>query len=187
LGIFPKSSGTTLVFHLQSTSESGDLVNEQYMTTFLPRVKWPDPVGQPPPGHKISDEVRKAAPVASVVQRFDEDQTFRYAEASGDPSRWHLDNEYARAAGLSGIIIHGLCAMAFLGRAVAETAPGGDLLRLRRLAVRFSHPIYPGSAMTTLVWAGGADQDGTRLFFETLGPDEKKVVTNGLAVLAPAL
>lgn len=185
LGIFPKSSGTTLVFHLQTMSEVGDLLNEQYMTTFLPRVQWPDKVGEPPPDHTIPAEVRAGAPIARVIQRFDDDQTFRYSEASGDPSRWHLDNEYARAAGLPGIIIHGLCTMAFLGRALAETAADGDLLRLRRLAVRFSHPIYPGSAMTAVIWGGGADREGLRLFFEALGPGEAKVVSHGLAVVSP--
>ncbi len=184
LGIFSKASGTTLVFHLETTSEAGDLLNDQYMVTFLPGVQWPDNAGEPPPDHKIPDDVRARAPIARVIQRFDDDQTFRYADASGDPSRWHLDAEYARAAGLPGIIIHGLCTIAFLGRALAETAAEGDLLRLRRLAVRFSRPIYPGSAMTTVIWGGGSDRGGARLFFEALGPDGAKVITNGLAVVS---
>jgi hypothetical protein len=74
--------------------------------------------------------------------------------------------------------------MAFLARAVAGTAAEGDLLRLRRLAVRFSHPIYPGSTMTTVIWPGGTAQEGTRLFFEAIGPGEATVVTHGLGVVS---
>ncbi len=84
--------------------------------------------------------------MAEVTYRFDDDQTFRYAEASGDPVRIHLDDAAARAVGLPGIIIHGLCTMAFCGRAVIESVGGGDPTRLARLAVKFSRPVLPGQA-----------------------------------------
>ncbi|MGH7425078.1 MAG: FAS1-like dehydratase domain-containing protein, partial [Candidatus Methylomirabilales bacterium] len=53
-----------------------------------------------------------------VAQRVDEDQAFRYAEASGDRNAVHLDEEAARAAGFPGIILHGMCTMALAGKAV---------------------------------------------------------------------
>ena len=46
----------------------------------------------------------------------------RYAEASGDPMQIHLDEEFAKAVGLPGIIIHGLCTMAFTSVAAIEHA-----------------------------------------------------------------
>jgi acyl dehydratase len=49
--------------------------------------------------------------------RPDEDVTFRYAEASGDHSSVHLDEEFARSVGLPGIILHGLYSMALVARA----------------------------------------------------------------------
>lgn len=73
-------------------------------------------------------------------QTFDADQTFRYAEASGDTMPIHTDEEFARSVGLRGIIIHGLCTMAFVSRAAIQTACPEDPSRLRRLAVRFSAP-----------------------------------------------
>jgi len=47
----------------------------------------------------------------------------RYAAASGDHARIHLDDETARAAGFPGVIAHGLLVMAYLGRAVADGIP----------------------------------------------------------------
>ena len=181
MGISPKSSGTTLTYKFETRSRSGELVNEQYMTTFLPSVMWPQAVGERAPDHLVPVEVKNAAPNHRVVQGFDADQTFRFSAASGDHSPMHLDIEQAKKAGLPGIIIHGLCTMAFVARAVAESVGGGDVLRLRRLAVRFSRPIFPATEMTTLLWFGGALGHGALYFCEARGSDGVAVITNGLA------
>ena len=181
LGISPKSSGTALAFEVETRGRAGGLLNRQYMTTFLPRVRWPREDGERPPDRPVTLTGAAHPVVARISQRFDPDQTFRYAEASGDPSRWHLDDAVARAAGLPGIIIHGLCTMAFLGRALAECVTDGDVLRVRRLAVRFSRPVFPGSTVTTAIWAGDA-RDGRRPYiFEATREDGERVITNGLA------
>ena len=52
------------------------------------------------------------------MQTFDADQTFRYSEPAGDPMPIHLDEDFAKAMGLPGIIIHGLCTMAFTSHAL---------------------------------------------------------------------
>src|SRR5262249_25472406 len=149
--------------------------------TFLPRVRWPREEGERPPGRSAPTTGETHPVVARATQHFDGDQTFRYAEAAGDPSRWHLDNSVARAAGLPGIIIHGLCTMAFLGRALSERAADGDALRIKRLAVRFSRPIFPGSAMTTDIRAGDSCQDRRTYLVEATREDGERVITNGLA------
>jgi acyl dehydratase len=58
----------------------------------------------------------------------------RYAAASGDHARIHLDDETARAAGFPGVIAHGLLVMAYLGRAVGGWYPDGVL---RNFSCRF--------------------------------------------------
>ena len=181
LGISPRSTGTTLTFHLQTRGVSEEGINDQYMTTFLPGVAWPQEVGERPPVRGLPTEGGPALPVRRIVQRFDEDQTFRYAQASGDQSRWHLDREYARVAGLPDIIIHGLCTLAFVGRAIAESVAAGDATRLRRLAVRFSRPIFPGSEITTELSDPGDGPGRRRYAFEAKRPDGQRVLTNGLA------
>jgi acyl dehydratase len=61
--------------------------------------------------------------------------TVRYAGASGDFNPIHIDEEFARAVGLPGRILHGLWTMAQVARAQTEAA--GGLTHLRRLSVQF--------------------------------------------------
>jgi acyl dehydratase len=61
--------------------------------------------------------------------------TVRYAGASGDFNPIHIDEEFAKAVGLPGRILHGLWTMAQVARAQTEAAGGPE--RLRRLSVQF--------------------------------------------------
>ncbi len=61
--------------------------------------------------------------------------TVRYAGASGDFNPIHIDEEFAKAVGLPGRILHGLWSMAQVARAQTDAAgaPGA----LKRLSVQF--------------------------------------------------
>src|ERR1700677_4970750 len=61
--------------------------------------------------------------------------TARYAGASGDFNPIHIDEEFARAVGLPGRILHGLWTMAQVARAQTEPADGPQ--HLKRLSVQF--------------------------------------------------
>jgi acyl dehydratase len=61
--------------------------------------------------------------------------TARYAGASGDFNPIHIDEEFARAVGLPGRILHGLWTMAQVARAQSEAAGGPE--HLKRLSVQF--------------------------------------------------
>jgi acyl dehydratase len=61
--------------------------------------------------------------------------TVRYAGASGDFNPIHIDEEFARAVGLPGRILHGLWSMAQVAR--AQTEAGGGPAVLKRLSVQF--------------------------------------------------
>ncbi len=61
--------------------------------------------------------------------------TARYAGASGDFNPIHIDEDFARAVGLPGRILHGLWSMAQVARAQTEAAGGPE--HLKRLAVQF--------------------------------------------------
>jgi acyl dehydratase len=61
--------------------------------------------------------------------------TARYAGVSGDFNPIHIDEEFARAVGLPGRILHGLWTMAQVARAQTEAAGGPE--RLKRLSVQF--------------------------------------------------
>jgi len=61
--------------------------------------------------------------------------TVRYAGASGDFNPIHIDEDFARAVGLPGRILHGLWTMAQVARAQTDAAGGPE--HLKRLAVQF--------------------------------------------------
>ncbi|WP_318307668.1 MaoC/PaaZ C-terminal domain-containing protein [Amycolatopsis solani] len=166
--------GTRATVYLECRTAAGALVNEQYVTFFVRGFDTGEQRGTLGPSHRFNDALRASAPVAKVVQHVDDDQTYRYGPAAGDPMPIHLDEEVARSAGLPGIIAHGLCTMAFTSWAVlTEVAPAG---RLRRLAVRFAAPVLPGQDLSTAIWAAGP---GTFAFETTVG--DTVVLKDGLA------
>jgi acyl dehydratase len=75
----------------------------------------------------------RAIPQLSVTP--DKYLTVRYAGASGDFNPIHIDEEFARAVGLPGRILHGLWTMAQVARAQTEAAGGPE--QLKRLSVQF--------------------------------------------------
>jgi acyl dehydratase len=176
--------GTRAAILLECRSEDGELVNEQYVTTFVRGFNVGKAVGELSPDHKFDEQLRERAPAVKVVQHIDADQTFRYAPAAGDPMPIHLDDDVAKDAGLPGIIAHGLCTMAFTSWALLTELAGSDVNRLKRLAVRFSKPVLPGHDLETRVWDTGSANGITSYAFQTMrGRDasEELVITDGLA------
>ncbi|OMC03442.1 MaoC/PaaZ C-terminal domain-containing protein [Mycolicibacterium fortuitum] len=173
-------NGTRAAIYLECRTEDGELVNEQYVTTFVRGFDAGKSMGELSPAHRFDDALRVGSPVATVVQHVDDDQTFRYAPAAGDPMPIHLDEEVARDAGLPGIIAHGLCTMAFTSWAVLTEVAGSDVNRLRRFAVRFSKMVLPGDNLETRVWRRGTAGGVTTYAFETARGSDL-VITDGLA------
>jgi acyl dehydratase len=191
IGIGVRGSGTTVVVSTESRDEAGELVNEQYYTLFFRGVSDGEGGGRTAPEHKLTAEVKARPPIAEAIHPVDADQTFRYADASGDRMPIHLDDSLARAMGLPGIIVHGLCTMAFAGRAVVEEVAGGDSARLRRLAVRFSRPLLPGQTITTRIFDAGplpgppGNGDPVHAYaFESVNPEGQAAVKDGWAEVA---
>ena len=146
------------------------------MTTFVRGAQGAEDVGDEAPAHRFDEALREREPDAEVAQTFDADQTFRYAEASGDPMQIHLDEEFAKAVGLPGIIIHGLCTMAFTSVAAIGHACPDDPTRLKRLAVRFAIIALPEQTITTRIW----DAARARYAYETTSDAGAVVIKDGL-------
>ena len=176
-------NGTRAAILLECRTEAGELVNEQYVTTFVRGFNTGSTVGELSPGHKLDQALHDHPPLATVVQHVDKDQTFRYAPAAGDPMPIHLDDEIAKDSGLPGIIAHGLCTMAFASWAVLTEVGGSDVRRLRRLAVRFSKMVLPGDDLVTRIWRTGSANGITTYAFETARGDDL-VITDGLAEIS---
>jgi acyl dehydratase len=80
-------------------------------------------------------DFQTGAQVPEVRVTPDKYLTARYAGASGDFNPIHIDEEFARAVGLPGRILHGLWTMAQVARAQTEAAGGPE--HLKRLSVQF--------------------------------------------------
>jgi len=113
-----------------------------------------------------------------------EDQSYRYADASGDRNPIHVNPEFAVKVGLPGIILQGLCTMAFCQKAVLDHCANRDPARLRQLFVRFSKPVLPKDQLSTKGWVVEKLPGKVRYGFETLRPDGTVVIKNGLAEVA---
>jgi acyl dehydratase len=104
----------------------------------------------------------------------------RYAEASGDTNPLHLDPAFARKAGFPDVIVHGMLAMALLGRLVTESFP---MRRVLGFSARFGAPLGVGEGVTCRARLGGRDARGTMLELEAAAGH--RVVLTGRALLAP--
>lgn len=175
-----KESGETFTVASTLTNQDGAVAAELRSLLFVrgsgSRTKGPAEEPTPAPNY-----------VFTAVQTVDENQTYRYAEASGDHNPIHIDPEFARnAAGLPGIILHGMATMAFASKAILDAVAGGDPARLRRIKVRFSKPVFPGETLTTRGWVESKEGDVTTYGFETLNGRGSPVLRNGIAEVLEA-
>jgi acyl dehydratase len=90
-----------------------------------------------PSGADAQEAVLKLPPLTA------EDFT-RYAEASGDHNPLHTDDAHARAAGMGGVIAHGMLVMGAMGRVAAALAGSSEL---RSLQCRFRDKTRPGDVL----------------------------------------
>ena len=144
--IIDKGTGELLEIKVDTFDEKNELFVSQVVGFF---ERWPDAPKKP----RVD-----AAPEARGKSLFTEamkvkkGQTYIYAEPSGDHNLIHVDPDFARKVGLSGIILQGLCTMAFVQKAVVDNACGGDPTKLKKLKVRFSRNVLPGDTVNTTGW-----------------------------------
>lgn len=92
-----------------------------------------------------------------------------YAAASGDFNPIHIDPAVGEKAGLGGVILQGMCTMAWAAEAAVNYL--GDPGALKKLRVRFSRPVVPGD---TVRFSGKLSQaDGGRLIGELSAKNQK--------------
>lgn len=72
-------------------------------------------------------------------------QLVKYAGASGDFNRIHVEEGFAVAAGYPSVIAHGMLSLAFLGQLLTDWAGAGSVHALRG---RFKAVTFPGDTVT---------------------------------------
>ena len=176
-------SGTRLTVRVTSDDADGQPVLEQYITTFIRGMSDGESGGPDKPDHDFPESAR-ANKVGDLSIHVDDDQTFRYRDASGDEMPIHIDENFAKAVGLPGIIAHGLCTMAMCSQAIVKTVADGDPSRLRRLAVRFASNVFPGNDVVTEIYDAG-ESNGRRVYAFEATSAGATVVKNGRAEIEP--
>jgi acyl dehydratase len=136
-----------------------------------------------PTGHLVDKQERDI--VFEQTTQIDEDQTRRYAEASGDANPIHLDEAVARSAGLPGVIVHGMCTLAVATKAAVDGPAGGDPERVARVKARFAKPVYPGQRLTTKLWRLSSADGVASYGFETYQAAGVAVIRDGEVEIAP--
>jgi acyl dehydratase len=173
------SSGTRFTVRIVSNDVDGRPVLEIFSTTFIRGMSDGEAGGPDKPDHSMPAD--RGEPVATFTVHVDDDQTYRYRDASGDTMPIHVDDDFAKSVGLPGIIAHGLCTMAMCSQAIVKSVAGGDPARLKRLAVRFSKPVLPGNDVVTTIY----DLGGGSYAFEATSAGDT-VIKDGRAEVAPA-
>lgn len=173
-------SGTRYTIKVRSVDDAtGDAIVEQYVTMFIRGMSDGENGGPDKPDHTF-DESARANLIGEYSVHVDDDQTYRYKAASGDNMPIHVDDAMAKSVGLPGIIAHGLCTMAMSSQAVLRLAADADPARLRRLAVRFAKPVFPGNDVVTTVYRG-TDSGGRGRFPFEASSGGQAVISHGLA------
>jgi len=107
--------------------------------------------------------------------------TVRYAGASGDFNPIHIDEEYAKSAGLPGRILHGLWTMAQVARAHTDAAGGPD--KLKRLSVQFRGMGAIGEQITVSGTVAEVN-DGTAVVNSEAEQAGRRIIRNARAELS---
>lgn len=145
--IIDKGTGELLEIKVDSTDENGELVVSQIIGFF---ERWPDAKRKKKAVEKEKKEMPKILFTEKMKVKLG--QTYIYAEPSGDHNPIHVDPDFAVKVGLAGIILQGLCTMAFVQKAVVDNACGGNPTNLKKLKVRFSRNVLPGDTVITSGW-----------------------------------
>jgi acyl dehydratase len=172
--ISEKGANEVFVLSFETSDSRGSLVTSQDVVC-VSRGTAQGNAGTSGERKRSSPEASREQPSFVRAVTLPDDITFRYAKASGDDNRIHIDDDFARQVGLPGIIVQGMCLFAIAVQAVIGGPCAEDPSRLSAASVRFMRPIRPGSAFEVSVFER---REG--LAFAGQGPDGE-VVLRGAA------
>jgi acyl dehydratase len=127
------------------------------------------------------ENVSAGHPLPSLTKQVTVEQIRQYAAASGDRNPIHLDDGFARSAGLPGVIAHGMLTMAFANQMVTDWL--GDRSLLKRLQGRFAGMVLPGDEVTISGSVASKDDATRRVLVNLVVTNQRgeKVFNKGVA------
>jgi len=171
VSIEDKGSGNLLELKANITDSTKRLVAE-FMTTLFFRHLKPGKIDRSGIAHPV--DLTQAERIEDWL--VPENQTQIYAEASGDYNPIHLDENFAKAVGLDGRILHGMCTLSFAQRSLLQHFADNDPEQLIGFYGQFSRPVYLGD---TLTCRGMAEPKAPHYAFDVLNQHGKAVIKNG--------
>ncbi|KAL6295495.1 hypothetical protein ACE6H2_003637 [Prunus campanulata] len=93
---------------------------------------------------------------------------------SGDYNPLHSDPTFAKVAGFTRPILHGLCTLGFSVRAIVKCICGGDPNLVKCISGRFLLHVYPGETLLTEMWL-----EGLRVIYQTKVKERSRTVLSG--------
>ena len=127
------------------------------------------------------ESIKVGEALPSLMKQVTVEQIRQYAEASGDRNPIHLDDVFARAAGLPGVIAHGMLTMAFASQLITDWL--GDRSMVKRLQGRFAGMVVPGDELSCSASVASKDEATRRVVLNLTVANQRgeKVFTKGVA------
>jgi len=127
----------------------------------------------------LEEPVRNSSPdLIELSIQTRKGQQKEYSKVSNDTNPIHTSRIFARLAGLSGTIMHGVCVMAMCTNAIIDTYAGKDNRKLKSVSGRFTYPVYPGETLT-LMGTKGRRGKFHELNFNLYSPKGRAVIKKG--------
>jgi acyl dehydratase len=174
VGIYDKGSGALAV--METESKYKDSGKPAFNTRFGAFIRGEGGFGDSR-GDALPDrpKIPERAADHEVTYATRDDQALLY-RLSGDRNPLHSDPAFAKLAGFSKPILHGLCTYGVTGRALLHTLCGSDPANFKAMDARFSKPVYPGDELTVRMWEDGKG----RALFQTVTQEGTVVIDGGV-------
>ncbi|KAL5769360.1 hypothetical protein ACOSQ2_016143 [Xanthoceras sorbifolium] len=163
--------------------ESGLLLCTNRMTSYIRGAGGFSKSSQPfsyskYPSNQVSAvKIPKTQPFAVFEDSTQPSQALLY-RLSGDYNRVHADPGIAKIAGFPRPILHGLCTLGFIVRAIIKSVCRGDPNMVKSISCRFLLPVYPGETLITEMWL-----QGSRVIYQTKVKERNRAVLSGFVDL----
>ena len=109
-----------------------------------------------------------------------------YAAVSGDANPTHLDEDFARAANLRGVVAHSMLTAGLISNLLGNRLPGAGTVYVSQ-DLRFAAPVHANDRVTVTVTAREKRAEGRMVIFDCncVNQDGENVLTGTATVVAP--
>lgn len=180
LNIEEKGTGELITIETESRDKSGERVLLARAGYFIRGERRSGGGEAKKPGSEAQETASNKKTILTAVMEIAKDQTFRYAEGSGDRNPIHLDDSMAKMAGLPGMIVHGMCTLGLATKGIVDKYFDSDPAKVRRVSIRFAKIVFPKDTISTSAWILEKNNMSVTIGFETRNQAGSAVLKAGI-------